>query len=1002
MSLLALRLLSISLLKAGAGEVALALGVLPRLVALLNCELCSIQAMNALLKLITTRSSVAHQICSSREAMTQLVKMLHESSEPAKPLTAQALLIKLLIANANTFLRSALSLISTALAQPVDAVLSSPRASEAISDRALPAACYAAELIRLIYDPHVSASMCTSECEVLLAHAGILQRLFALMHSKDVCVACAAAGALGTLHANIPSMRYATHSGDVLACVVPLLGQPISGADIDRPMQQAMRMSALRMLALASEHPAGRSALCRGSTATGALADLFKPGKLFMNGDLDVRNTLVMQIWRNLANGSAEEHGLLISDLVSAGAFHQLRIYCQGSAGFYDLLDALARHRTARLAIGCAHFVGNRYWYRRDVAQVFSLLSQLAADPETAAFLRPLTQLYKPAHTGTQPKLYAFMLNVLLCTGQSDYSSEECLQAQDGALRLLEIIVRSGACNRRLCDSGVFGVLVHLLRSRKDLEGIMRSVALLTALVSTRATRIAACEAGAAPALNSLLNDSNCHVRLAMYAKSYLSRERACGLLIGRPLAGATSEQQSLVTNAIEMLTAAAYESATGGLAPQFRTDRVPLRLDFTALTAEPLVLSAFRFLSTIPELRLVVDVVAECDAFALALTCRPLCDAVFDRFPPRILTSIDYLPRPSYDVLYTTTVERRVTYRLVSRLEAELRGGDARIQWAVGCGLPLTAEACNVAAEQGNLKMLKWLLSHHCPWCASEVLQLALAGDAAARVHGWSRLRTDWRDGWSVFLRLMAANQAYLDGVARETSHEMRTVLLEAAWTMVEIETWDNGDKRRWISVAAFGGRVELLQWLLARVGGFEINGDDEENQWPADLQGWWEHSTEDVHLCLEHPCVAAAAAADVRMLQWLREHCPSSLWIPAIWRGAVIGGSVAVFEWLRVLEPAVTMSDDIVRAAVRNDDVAVVEWLRGVAMQPWDPDVSDDELDVCALAADTSLPMLQCVRHLGCPWGVLGDFDWEDLSHDVKVWARAARCPWPEATAA
>ena len=87
-------------------------------------------------------------------------------------------------------------------------------------------------------------------------------------------------------------------------------------------------------------------------------------------------------------------------------------------------------------------------------------------------------------------------------------------------------------------------------------------------------------------------------------------------------------------------------------------------------------------------------------------------------------------------------------------------------------------------------------------------------------------------------------------------------------------------------------------------------------------------------------------------------------------------------------------------VEMAVRYDDVAVVEWLRRVAGAAWDDEeVEESDLDICAVAAATSLRMLQCVRRLGCPWGEFYG-DWKDLTDEVKEWlCGEGRCPWEAA---
>lgn len=201
--------------------------------------------------------------------------------------------------------------------------------------------------------------------------------------------------------------------------------------------------------------------------------------------------------------------------------------------------------------------------------------------------------------------------------------------------------------------------------------------------------------------------------------------------------------------------------------------------------------------LSQLPDVMLVVNIISEDDALAVALTCRDLRDAVLGRF--------------------ADTKEREVLREYGSRFEyvqTRLRSGIAanimtvsRLSWAVSCGMSLWdmgRELCHEAARSGRLETLQWLCEN------GTEARMALLGSRAAPIYDGSTCAGAAAGGQLHVLQ-------WLHGIGCRM--DAGTMHSAAAMGHVHILEWAHSNGAEWCrsacEAAAACGQFDVLKWL-------------------------------------------------------------------------------------------------------------------------------------------------------------------------------------------
>ena len=171
-------------------------------------------------------------------------------------------------------------------------------------------------------------------------------------------------------------------------------------------------------------------------------------------------------------------------------------------------------------------------------------------------------------------------------------------------------------------------------------------------------------------------------------------------------------------------------------------------------------------------ELRLVTDEVAHGAAYALALVCAELRDAVFARFTPQ-----PGLPR------FRTSLR---DYMSTAR----------RMEWALSTGgrVKSNRSTTKAVARHGYLGTLRWMLANGCRWKRSSICTAAAEG-GHLEVLQW--VRANCWPGWNGDTCAAAAGGGHLEVLQYLLAHG-------CSW-----------DQSRICRAAEAAGHVELLQWV-------------------------------------------------------------------------------------------------------------------------------------------------------------------------------------------
>lgn len=389
-------------------------------------------------------------------------------------------------------------------------------------------------------------------------------------------------------------------------------------------------------------------------------------------------------------------------------------------------------------------------------------------------------------------------------------------------------------------------------------------------------------------------------------------------------------------------------------------------------------------FLLTDVELRLIVGLVSEADALALALTSRTMRDMVFERF---------LSPPPSYGGGEFAPPEQRRIWRLMTPTSAALVTV-ARLRWAEGCGCRLTETMAELCASKGNAAVLDELRSRGVELGSRTCAAAARGGQLELLM----RLRQELGIPWDAETCRQAASEGHVhvlawavdNGAAWDDlavaaacrSGQLHAVRWAIARFGVPLEV-------RCCAAAARGGHLELLQqlreegapWCALTAAWAAAGGHLSTLQWAREHECPWDGDT----------TRAAARGGHLATLQWARSH--GAPWHAETLNDAAREGHEHVVVWL-LTEGGAPADAAVCAAAARGGQLQTLRTLRARAV-PWDE-------RTCACAAKGGhLAVLQWARDNGCPWDDATTRAAAQGGHlGTLVWARYRQCPWTERT--
>jgi hypothetical protein len=362
---------------------------------------------------------------------------------------------------------------------------------------------------------------------------------------------------------------------------------------------------------------------------------------------------------------------------------------------------------------------------------------------------------------------------------------------------------------------------------------------------------------------------------------------------------------------------------------------------------------SPFALLDAHSSLRLVTEMIREDDALCLALTCRPLRDALWARFPrvpcDRAKLNGEFATGCKGTYAATTT-------RLRTR-DAVVVATVARFVWALAQP-QRPSWLCHPSGGEHAPE-------HCCAWAKASAESLlhrgaTTADESTVRYNAASdraQLQTPRKQLATAAVRRAAA-------IAMSSSPIMKRLGLY---------------KR-----AAAAGALGTLQWLAKCASSFSLNG------WRQDC----EFSAEKFKAA--EICAAAAEGGHLAVLQWLRANDEwdghSCEWDEQTCVGAAQGGHLAVLQWARA--NGCEWDADTCSSAAQGGHLATLQWARANGCE-W------GELTCPAAAYGGHLAVLQWARANGCEWDADTCLNAAQCGHlAVLQWARENGCEWDEGT--
>jgi hypothetical protein len=268
----------------------------------------------------------------------------------------------------------------------------------------------------------------------------------------------------------------------------------------------------------------------------------------------------------------------------------------------------------------------------------------------------------------------------------------------------------------------------------------------------------------------------------------------------------------------------------------------------------DPFAASAFGLLDARGSLRLVIDAVHEDDALCLALTCRPLRNALWVRFPRRPAGDAHAGKRlRTRDAAVVARVPRLIWARGLDQPWPEPREDWQYVDFR---GVPQELWPMNSFGTYQYITVITGTSWHKEPW--PKICETAARHGALASLQ-WAR--GNLPDDIHISVNYEAAQGGHLH-------------VLQWAWA--------NGFAGHTSTAvaAAAGGHLAVLEWAHA-------------------LQDWGNQAGVDACDWGNFVCRAAAGGGHLAVLQWARANgCP---WDAATCMAAAEGGHLAVLQWAR-----------------------------------------------------------------------------------------------------
>lgn len=351
--------------------------------------------------------------------------------------------------------------------------------------------------------------------------------------------------------------------------------------------------------------------------------------------------------------------------------------------------------------------------------------------------------------------------------------------------------------------------------------------------------------------------------------------------------------------------------------------------------------------LPTLPELRLVLDLVGGADALNAALACRDFKTAIFAR-----------------------TWERVDGKRKITVLADVMTV--AKLQHARALGCPWDARTCAAAAAAGALDVLRLARAEGCSWDHRTATEAARHGHLA--LLRWAVAEGCGLDTAAINAAARGGHLAVIQELRdRGLSWHPETTASAAAGGHLELLKWAIAHDARWSPSACFeaagSGSVELLVWAsdhgapLRR--GDSVGGGCKQNLYVS------VHGGDSMY-------AIAACNGHVDTLDWLRsKEVPwprdNGDWGPpcdisdGLYACAAYGGHQAVIEWLEAHGVVRNAHGDATacEAAADGGHLELLQWMRSRSSPyAWNQDTCK------AAAANGHLDLLRWAHENGAPW--------------------------------
>jgi hypothetical protein len=337
---------------------------------------------------------------------------------------------------------------------------------------------------------------------------------------------------------------------------------------------------------------------------------------------------------------------------------------------------------------------------------------------------------------------------------------------------------------------------------------------------------------------------------------------------------------------------------------------------------------------AAICDLRLIVDSVDEDDAACLAFTCSAFREVVCQRnsraarWPHGVRTG----PRSA-----TASI--------------------ARLLWARAQLFPIreSLRVCSVAAERGQLGVLKELRRDGSPWSTGPQGVCAQAAvNGHLEVLQWARAMGCPWDEWTGYAAAEASSQRFeilewavengaplVQNTFSPAVREGRLDVIE--WLVDHGAPWEGNSCTPLSQEAAHHGHVHVLMWALSR--GLSVEDSimwDAANGGHLGVMKWalkhgFPWATPPLIERAEDTFAQVALSCNVEALQWAHDHgCPfdAKSYSSAACRASAEG--IPVMEWLKE-HGCPCPSVYACRAAAANGQLGALKWLRSNGC-PWD----------------------------------------------------------------